>query len=379
MDIRTKLVFALVAVSLGSMLALAALTYGEVRALLRDIAVRQLDAVAESKKRDVSKVIAGWHDRVALITSRTQMRLDLREFRRTRDPEIQERIRRTLDDALRAVPALRGIELVTPDGYSVAATGLAEKTSERVHPSTFWAAEAPLVYQNVSLDPGGHLLVAFVAPVRLDGALIGAAKVLLSADELIDVTQDWTGLGESGETFLARRTEDGGALVLNPLRHDREATLRREIGPEHTDDPAIQAVTGREDVWREGATDYRGHEVWAATRYLDEFGWGLVVKMDTAEESRAVADLRSVMGRVSLSLSSFAIVAGTLLGLYFARPIRALADVANRIRHGEVDLRADARAEDEIGQLARTFNEMTEELVDKHRALERRIRENSTP
>ena len=58
MDIRTKLVFALVAVALGSMLALGAFTYDATRAQLQRLALRQLDALAESKKEDLERVIA---------------------------------------------------------------------------------------------------------------------------------------------------------------------------------------------------------------------------------------------------------------------------------------------------------------------------------
>ena len=57
MDIRTKLVFALVAVSLGSMLALGAFSHAASRALLQRMALRELEAVAETKKQDLERVI----------------------------------------------------------------------------------------------------------------------------------------------------------------------------------------------------------------------------------------------------------------------------------------------------------------------------------
>jgi HAMP domain-containing protein len=375
MDIRTKLVFALVAASLGSMLALAALTYGAARELLRRQSVRQLEAIAESKEQALEEVIVGWRDRVQLVTSRTLLRESLRELGRRNDPALRDRIRGILDDARDSVRVLRGIAVFGADGRPLASSGLDPSSGERVRPAAFLWADAPVVYQNVSRDPEGGLLVTLLAPVRLQGQLIGAAKVLLDAEPLIDITQDYTGLGQTGETLMARRTEEGDALILNPLRHDPDAMLRRRVAGDREEDPIIQAVQGREGVFRRDAYDYRGREVWAATRYLDEFEWGLVVKVDEAEEIQPVTELRDTMARLALSLSAFAIVAGTLLGMYFAKPIHDLAEVAQRIREGDLDRRAQVRSEDEIGRLAETFNQMTEELIEKHRELERRIQQ----
>lgn len=378
MDIRTKFVFALVAVSLGSMLALGAFTYDAVEELLRSIALRQLDALAEGKKQDLEKVAVAWHDRVKLITSRTQLHAGLRARREDGDA-ARETIQRNLTDALESVRALRGVAVYGPDGYAITSVGLVTGAGERVMPATFWMSEAPVVFENVSLDPDGKLLLTFVAPIREKGRLLGGAKVLLSAQELEEITQDYTGLGETGETLIALRTDTDGALILNSLRHDPDAALKREIARDKYHDPIIQAVRGSEGTAPGRPRDYRGEEVWAARRHLPEFDWGLVVKIDRAEEALAATELRNTMAKLAVSLSAFGVVAGTLLGFYFARPIRDLAEVARRIHEGELDLKARADSEDEVGLLARTFNEMTEKLIRNNRELERRVRESNQP
>ncbi len=375
MDIRTKLVFALVAVSLGSMIALGAFTYVEARDLLRENAVRQLQAVAQSKKQDLLKVVVGWRDRVALITSRR----DLGESLRAADDEDAREsaaasVRAAMEDAVEAVPSLRGIAMYTGEGRRLTATGFDPDPDSRVLPATFWMANAPLVYENVAMDPDGKLVVTFVAPIRLDGLLVGAAKVVLSARDLVAITQDYTGLGDTGETLMARRTEDGGALILNPLRHDPDAMLTRVIPADQHSDPTVAAVKGLQALWHRGARDYRGEAILAATRHLPDFDWGLVVKVDVAEELAPVVALRDTMWTLAASISAFAIVAGMLLGLYFARPIRELADVARRIQQGELDLRAKPRSEDELGLLAETFNRMAAALVEANRELEKKVR-----
>jgi PAS domain S-box-containing protein len=108
--------------------------------------------------------------------------------------------------------------------------------------------------------------------------------------------------------------------------------------------------------------DYRGEEVWAATRRVDDTGWGLVVKLDRREGMSPVVEFNAWLRRTAVILSAFAILIGLVLALRFALPIHALSEVANRIRQGDMAARADAASEDEVGLLARTFNDMADEL-----------------
>lgn len=378
MDLRTKLVFVLVAVSLGSMAVLGGFAYGATRDLLRQSALRQLEAVAETKRQDLSNALAAWGDRVDLIASRTQLRLSLRELLRGGGVEERARIARILRDAQESVLAVRRIAVFAPDGSLVAETQ-ARTGGSLVRPAGLPADDPGTTLEGLSLGPDGDLEVTYAAPMELEGQSIGSIEVVLRATELLDVTRDYTGLGETGETLVAMRVGSGDALVVNPLRHRPDASLRLQIAAARDEVPAVRAVRGEQAAYREGVVDYRGERVWAATRFLPDVGVGVVVKVDAKEELRSVTELRDTMLRLGVSLSAFAVVIGTGLGLYFARPIRELAQVAQRVRRGEHDLRARVSSEDEIALLAAAFNEMTEELVEANRALEVRVSEQEPP
>jgi|AP95_1055475.scaffolds.fasta_scaffold23413_3 hypothetical protein len=83
MDVRTKLVFALVSVSLLTMFALGLLMYSPTRDLWRGSALNSLDALAESKQSEIERVVDLWTDRVRLIRSGTQLRVLTQRFDET--------------------------------------------------------------------------------------------------------------------------------------------------------------------------------------------------------------------------------------------------------------------------------------------------------
>lgn len=375
MDLRTKLVFALVGVTLGSMLALGAAGFTQARDLLRDAALRQLDALAESRQHDLQNVTRGWSERVQLIGSRTQLRLSLAAFgdpgrAATRAVE-RERVARILEDAREAAGSVRFLGVLDASGAPVASAGERagdDPTGAGALPVVATAGEGlhPPRLVDVSVDASGRPEVRYVMELRLDEATVGTLIVRMDADELVAIARDHTGLGETGETLIVQAAGDS-ARLLHPTRHGDLAAAVRV--PADAASPLRLALAERDTVVWRGAVDYRGESVWAATRYLPGPEWGIVVKVDASEQGRPILDLRGRMVRLALSLAAFAILAGIALGLHLSRPLHELADVANRIRQGEMDARAPVRAQDEVGMLARTFNRMADALTARHLSL----------
>ena len=370
MDLRTKLVFALVGVTLGAMLALGATGYSQAGTLLREAALGQLDALAESRQDDLESATRGWNERAQLIGSRTQLRESLAAYGRDADPRERDRVARILEDARESVRSVRFLAVLDALGRPLAATG--DPAGRDPGPPADAgsaggsAATGRPRLVGLTLDPETGPEVRYRLELRVDGARIGWLDVRFYGDGLVAIARDYTGLGETGETLIVEAAGDS-VRVLHPTRH---AGLRTGAHlPATPGDPARLAVTERDTVvWRD-ATDYRGEPVWAATRFLPGPGWGIVVKIDASEERAPILELRGRMIRLALSLAAFAILAGILLGLHLSRPLHELADVANRISRGEMDARAPVRAQDEVGMLARTFNRMADTLTARHLSL----------
>jgi len=89
-------------------------------------------------------------------------------------------------------------------------------------------------------------------------------------------------------------------------------------------------------------------------------------QQNASDDARNLALLQVAMFGLSLLLGGAGIV---LFRRGMVRPLRDLAGVTNRIAAGAYDVRVTVASRDEIGQLAETFNRMTNAVAEKTRGL----------
>jgi GAF domain-containing protein/HAMP domain-containing protein len=108
---------------------------------------------------------------------------------------------------------------------------------------------------------------------------------------------------------------------------------------------------------------------------IEALGWRMIVNQDLATA------LAPVAAQTRSNLMAVMLVTGLIVGLailsaqVLARPITQLTAVATRIREGDLNSKAQVESQDEIGELAETFNDMTSELRSMVEGLEQRVAE----
>ncbi len=368
MDLRTKLVFALVAVALGTMFTLGAVMYFFANGQLRDTRLQQLDGLAQSIDDGLSLIRTGWEDRVSLIASRTQMRDLLGQGDLATNQDSRARIRTILADAYGNGRAVSALAVYDAEGRFVASAGWGTESDLLDSLTAIPSPGDGVRYERVFSSEEEDLRIAFSAPLTSDGTpdgeLVGVLQARLNAQALVRITRNQAGLEASGEILIAIRDAEGGVRVLTQEGTAGPPTWR-SVTLGDPSDPVTRAMEGQEDAYFRDLIDYRGEPVWAAVRYIPEVDWGVVVKVDAKEGGEPSQDYKNALTNVTISLAAFAVLIGTLMGLRFAKPIQELAAVADRIREGDLSVRAKATSQDEVGHLGRRFNQMAEELEER--------------
>ena len=184
---------------------------------------------------------------------------------------------------------------------------------------------------------------------------------------------------------LSRHLEVGLASGGGHLRvMNEEGALVFASGAPRTGEPTEQASEGVRRVLSGGDRalgpssqevseylDASGRRVLGAFRFLSSSRLALVVEMDVDSAFAAVHRLRYFNLLASLLAVGVMSALGYALVVSLTRPIEELILGAQAVSQGNYGVAIAVRSRDEVGYLARVFNQMTEALRESHAALER--------
>lgn len=215
----------------------------------------------------------------------------------------------------------------------------------------------------------------FPIPAKFTGdQVVGVLYASWNADGLAHLTQPRRPAdprAQHPEVFLTRRD---GLLIAAPAAY-RERVFRDNL-LEHGLRSAALAADGKagylvEPVPASGES-LLGYGASTGYRNYPGLGWGILVSQNTSAAFAPIRRLNLIILCIGTVVALAVSVMSVVVSRRMARPILGIADAARRVSQGDFGGKADHTSPDEIGALARVFNQMTldlkrqrEQLVEK--------------
>ena len=227
------------------------------------------------------------------------------------------------------------------------------------------------------------------SPIYIDGKIKGVFMVQAPIDKINEVmtfNNNWAeyGLGESGETYIVandktmrnnsrflKEDSNGFFDLLKTASFPSTVTelIKQKgstVGLMTVDSPGVnEALSGKSGF--QIFPDYRDVPVLSAYTPLNIAGmnWVLLAEIDTAEAFSPVDELVGSIIKSAVMIGFGILLLGLLASMLFVRnvvsPIAHFKETMDRFTGGEEKARVQLESEDEIGELARTFDNLLDE------------------
>jgi signal transduction histidine kinase/HAMP domain-containing protein len=199
-----------------------------------------------------------------------------------------------------------------------------------------------------------------------DKRRVGVLASHLNLGRIDRIILERTGLGSSGETYLV---DTSNVFVSESAVGGQTVSKAGSVHSEGID-TALQGIDGSGLY-----LNYQGTPVIGLYRWVDDRQVALIAEMSQAEAfapARRLAWTIFVIALISVGLLAVGVY---FLARQFARPILAITDTATQVAAGDLTRIAPVLTEDEVGVLARAFNQMTRQLRALYEDLERKVAE----
>ena len=195
----------------------------------------------------------------------------------------------------------------------------------------------PFVTTAVPIRKMGKTVAALIADVNLRGMW-----------EIVDNIR----IGKTGRAFLV---SDDGTLIAH---HDKKRVLKNEnLKSQKEVQSALAGKTGAVEI----EDKLQGKRI-SAYAPIPGLGWGVVLRQKQ-DEAYLFSKVMKMQSWIIIILSELAaILVSIFMGKVLARPIKTLASRIRRVAGGDLDHKIKIRMRDDIGELIRSFNEMTKKL-----------------
>lgn len=372
LSLRDRLILNFVILGVVIILVIGSFSYYTARAILLDRTFEQLTSVRVVKKRQIESFFADRVRDIKLLSSspETIELLQLTDDRMS-EQDLAKDVFRIYDTYLSRYLSAQGYYtsffIASDDGSgiqlptTISDTNVIGLFGEAVPLDLTDAIFSGKDICILDLKKGTVAQGLYIgAPIREDEQIIGLVALEISLDAINKIMYEnnpYEGLGESGESYLV-----GDDMLMRSIsRFQDNSILNTRVATEGVE----QAFLGIDSIGI--IDDYRGIEVLSSYSPVDinDLHWVILAEIDLNEALIPLNAIRNNILLISSFIVLFLFLVAVLISARISFPIIRLKKATERIGEGEFDTGIETALNNEIGDLTRSFNTMSNKLSEK--------------
>jgi len=253
-----------------------------------------------------------------------------------------------IDRVQSSFPEITSIYVADVEGEQIARTGAGELENVSMAFSFLMAREGHELVSDIYLEPTtSQPMQTITLPIIDNGTVVGVLSADISFSRIMVSVMDIY-IGKNGNVVVVA---DNGMVVA----HTR---MKQVPELDMSNLPVVEAVLAGEEGTMKGYTDELGRQVLGSYMPIQELGWGVLIQRPLADIDAEVEQLRTTILWATIAGVFLGVLGGTLMARQITKPIGQLASASERVAQGDLSTPVDIKSSNEVGVLARSFNQM---------------------
>lgn len=356
----SRLVVSFLGVSLTTVLIVGFMSYERARVALKSAVYDRLNATIELKEDALNRWLDEKIDDLMFVKTQPEVQRAAELLLREGDPELLSHAYSTLLGVFQILfvnmQDFSEVALLSSKGGEVIMSSRLENEGDfRVSDTYFIEGLKGPFIQEIYLSPVTYKPTITVASPFYDqyGQTMGVLAAHLDMDRLDDIVLERSGLGKTGESYLVDSTNTFvTGKGFGRVEFPRGA---HSVG-------ISKALVGQSGTGLYG--NYAGVPVVGAFKWVEERQLAILAEIHQSEAFAPARNLAIYILIVGCLVSLLLTAVVNFMARRIASPILAVRNAAEGIAGGDRDIRAPIIRNDEIGDLARSFNLMVDEIQE---------------
>ena len=363
MSVRSKFLFLFLATAILPLILLAMFIFGSVR----DNVTKDTEATIQNhalfKEGRSGIVIDALVEKTQIVANNADVRKSVDAYLKGETAEKQRDLNDALVNIAQNFSEVKSVSIISTAQQIIASSdssliGVRDQVREKK------------VAFNV--EDGKLPSISIQEPITLNNTTIGTIQLVAQGGQTASLVGDYSGLGTTGDNLFIQE-KAGGLMAVSSSRFSKDDDVPQELRDQLVSMGAADALKNHSNA--SGVATVSDKSFVYALRYIPALDAAYVTKIDTSEALQTVDHLRDGILLFALIFSLLA----TMIILFFVHsitgPISNLATVARATVGGNLGGRALVLSKDELGDLAKAFNFMLDDLQDLKSGLEKKVQE----
>ncbi len=371
---RKKLLLTFLPLALIPLIGAGLLSFSLAKKALTQKAFNHLESISSLQQSRIESFHDRNLERFGLLVDRILLRVIVDHYLPFPTQTDHQRLNELLNRTKQSAPDFKSISILSASGKVISSTDPRRINRDYSSNPFFLRGRKSNDFDAIDLDQNGEFNTYFIGPLIQDGTLIGVLLIEENMDQLYPWIKDFSGLGQTGESYIVKPLPRGGIVYLTSLRFDSSAVMKTNVRREE-----ISPLSNPADASFDHPTfgiDYRSQPVISLARFLHRLNWVLVVKIDQREAFQSVMELRNWF----LLFFLFSAISVTVLAHFLAKsivePMRQLTRMAEEVQSGKPPITAPIYYQkNELGVLAKAFINSAANLLRIKEELELKVSE----